>query len=611
MKPLKRKYCFYFFLISFCSLFNTTAIGQNNYRLIIHLADKDTSLLQSNKLNRLQALTLQTSFPNKHSCNEYILKLPETLVGKGYPAASVDSIFYDSLSTHIILYLGEQYKWIEIKTDSIDKKLLNDINWNDKLLKNNKLDYNRLQLNQQKILNYYENNGYPFAAIKLDSIKIEEDKIKAQLKINKGPLYHIDSIRVYGKVKIKNIFLQRYLGIEKGSVYNKTRLENVSQRILELPYLQEQQHWDVSMLGTGSILNLYLQQKRSSQVNFLIGFLPGNSQTGKLQLTADVNLDLKNALGSGESILLNWQQLQKQSPRLNLGYQHPYIFNSAFGIDLTFDLLKRDSSFLQINAQAGLVYVLSANQTGKIFLQNQRTYLLSGGYDTNQIRITKRLPANIDINANSIGINYEWINTNYLYNPRKGNELKLNAAMGLKKITKNNDIANLKDPADPAFQFSSLYDSFKLNTYQLRIQLNAAHYFTAGKRSTLKTAINSAIFQSQNVFRNELFQIGGYKLLRGFAEESIYASRYAVVTAEYRYLTGLNSYMFGFTDLGFTKTNYQTTNYTNNFISAGIGLNFETKVGILNVSYAIGKRNDIKFNLSEASKIHFGYINYF
>ena len=612
MKASQRKYLFYFFLfISSCCLINTDAFTQNNYQLIIHLAGKDSSLSQSAKLNSIQSLNLQTTFASRQLCTNYIFKLPEILTAKGFPAASVDSVFYDSASTHINLYLGEQYKWFEINTDSIEKKLLNETGWNERVFNNNRIDFAQLQSHQRKILEYYETHGYPFAAIKLDSIKIEEDKIKAQLKIDKGPLYHIDSIRVYGKVKIKNIFLQRYLDIEKGSLYDKNKLQNISKKLLELPYLQEQQHWDLNMLGSGSVLNLYLQQKRSSQVNFLIGFLPGNSQTGKLQVTADVNLNLQNALGTGESILLNWQQLQKQSPRLNLGYQHPYILNSPFGIDLTFDLLKRDSSYLQLNAQAGLLYVLSANQSGKIFLQNQRTYLLSGGYDTNQIKITKRLPANIDVTANSLGINYQWINTNYLYNPRKGNELKITTTAGLKKITKNNEIANLKNPADPTFQFSSLYDSFKLNTYQFRIQFNAAHYFPAGKKSTLKTEINGGVFQSQDIFRNELFQIGGSKLLRGFDEESIYASQYAVFTAEYRYLTGINSYLFTFTDIGLTKTHFQTTNFTNNFLSAGLGLSAETKFGILKVSYAIGKRNDIKFDLREASKIHFGYINYF
>lgn len=612
MKPYQRKYrCFCILLIFSCSFFSTTVFCQNSYRLVIHHAGKDSALLQSSKLNTIRSLNLKTLFAGKEQCTNYIMQLPEILIAKGYPAASIDSIFYDSTATHINLYLGEQYKWIEINTDSIDKKLLNETGWHARLFQNNKMDFLQLQIRQQKILDYYEKRGYPFAAIKLDSIAIEREKIKAQLTIDKGPLYLIDSIRVYGKVKIKNIFLQRYLAIEKGSIYNKNKLENISKKLLELPYLQEERQWSLNMLGSGSVLNLYLQPKRSSQVNFLVGFLPGNAQTGKLLVTADVNLNLKNALGSGEGILFNWQQLQKQSPRLNLGYQHPYIFNSPLGIDITFDLLKRDSTFLQLNGQVGLLYVLSANQSGKIFLQNERTYLLSGGVDTSQIKITKRLPVNIDINSNSLGVNYEWINTNYLFNPRQGNELRIISAAGLKKISRNNEIANLKDPADPSFNFNTLYDSFKLNTYQIRLKFTAAHYFPVARRSTLKTGINGGIFQSENIFRNELFQIGGNKLLRGFDEESIYASRYAVFTAEYRYLTGINSYLFGFTDIGFTKTHFQSTNFTNNYFSGGLGLNFETTFGILNVSYAIGKRNDIKFDLRGASKIHFGYINYF
>jgi hypothetical protein len=128
----------------------------------------------------------------------------------------------------------------------------------------------------------------------------------------------------------------RRLAIPNGSLYNKEKLEQVSKRILELPYLQEVQPNDMTLLGTGSILNLYLAHKRSSQANFLIGFLPGAGQSGKLQLTADVNLDLKNALKNGETILFKWQQLQPKSPRLNIGFQQPYIFNSSFGFDFEY-----------------------------------------------------------------------------------------------------------------------------------------------------------------------------------------------------------------------------------------------------------------------------------
>ena len=99
--------------------------------------------------------------------------------------------------------------------------------------------------------------------------------------------------------------------------------------------------------------------------------------------------------------------------------------------------------------------------------------------------------------------------------------------------------------------------------------------------------------------------------MRGFDEESVYATSYAVLTAEYRYLVGLNSFLFAFSDLGLVNNKYQELRAKNVFTSIGLGLVFETKAGLLNVSYAIGKRDDLKYNILEASKLHFRYINYF
>jgi len=582
----------------------TTISAQKKYIVNYKLSGTDTT-------HKLSQLGLKTSFEGKGFAIEYLSTLPATLVSKGFPGASIDSVVYDSTQANVSLYLGEQYKWVQINTDSVDEKLLVATGWNAKQFNNKTIDLNRLQQQEERILNYYENNGYPFAEVSLNNVQINDNKIKGDLEVKKGPLYHIDSIRVFGKAKIKNLFLQHYIDISNGSIYNNQKLQKVSNRLKQLPYLQELQPWDVTMLGSGSILNLYLQSKRSSEINVLVGFLPGNTTTGKTQITGDVHLNLKNSLGQGENILVNWQQLQPQSPRLNLGFSQPYMFNSLFGIDFSFDLLKRDSSYLQLNGIIGIQYSLSVNQSGKIFYQNERSYLLSGSVDTNSILITKRLPPNIDVGSGNFGINYEFVNTNYRLNPRTGNEVSITATAGIKKITKNNNIINLKDPSEPGFDFNSLYDSVKLKSYRLRLMLAAAHYTPMGKRSTLKTAANIGWYQSPQTFQNELFQIGGYKLLRGFDEESIYANQYAVFTAEYRYLVGVNSNFFGFTDVGFTQTKFNSIDYSNNFISAGIGLAFETKFGLLNLSYAIGKRNDIKFDIRNASKIHFGYINYF
>ncbi len=115
MKASQRKYwCIYILLVSCGCFINRTVFSQSNYHLLIHLTDKDSSLSQSSKLKTLQPLSLQTSFTDQLACTDYILKLPKVLNLKGYPAASIDSVFSDdSTSTHINLYLGEQYKWFE------------------------------------------------------------------------------------------------------------------------------------------------------------------------------------------------------------------------------------------------------------------------------------------------------------------------------------------------------------------------------------------------------------------------------------------------------------------------------------------------------------------
>ena len=142
----------------------------------------------------------------------------------------------------------------------------------------------------------------------------------------------------------------------------------------------------------------------------------------------------------------------------------------------------------------------------------------------------------------------------------------------------------------------------------MKVKLSAAQYFPLGKASVFKTAINGGLLQSPQIFRNEMFQIGGYKLLRGFDEESIFTNRYIVGTLEYRYLIDLNSYFAVFSDIGNASNSILHTNYS--YIGGVFGLAFQTKQGIFNISYAAGKRNDLPFNLRE-SKIHLGFVSLF
>jgi outer membrane protein assembly factor BamA len=248
------------------------------------------------------------------------------------------------------------------------------------------------------------------------------------------------------------------------------------------------------------------------------------------------------------------------------------------------------------------------NKKGSVFVE------LSGctvsNIDTLTVITTRQLPEIADVSSVNLGTTFEFNNTNYRFNPVKGNELYFIGSVGTKKLKKNAEILQLKDPNDSSFNFASLYDTLQSSDYQFRLNLNGAHYFKLSRASTLRLSLNAGWYESQKIYRNELFQIGGYKLLRGFDEESILASQYTVGSLEYRYLIGMNSFLFGFCDAGWAKNNVPDYAVNSVYIGVGLGLAFETKAGIFNMSYAVGKQDSNPFEFRQA-KIHLGYVNFF
>ena len=596
-----------YFFILLSSLFCIEAHAQP-FTLAVKGVDRDSAWI-------VNETGLKTRFGSMAEGRKHIDDYFASLKSRGYVTASIDSLEMNADHGRIRLFVGEQYLWARLDAGLLDAALLEAVGWREKMFEGRPINFVQVREWQERIIDHYEKTGHPFARAWIDSLQLEPGRqVAARLRADPGPLYHIDSIRVYGDVKITSIYLQRYLDIPNGSVYNSEKLASIGKKIRELGYVEETRPADLTMLGTGSVLNLYLQPRKSSQVNVIVGFLPNNDQLSskKLLITGEANILLKNSLGSGETIGLNWQQIQVRSPRLNLLYQHPYLFRSPVGLDFFFEMFRKDSSFVNVNLQLGASHILNERQSAKLFIQRTQTIVNQGGIHAQQVIQTRRLPDVADISTLNMGVEYDLNSTDYRFNPRKGNDLRLQMTIGSKKIRKNNEVLDLKDPSDPSFNFDALYDTVKLKTYQLRFRAIAARYFPLGRQTTLKTALQGGYLRSGNLFRNELFQIGGYRLLRGFDEESQYVSQYLIGTAEFRllYVTGLNSFFYALLDGGWGKSHELQQRVDRFYFGTGLGLAFETKAGIFNLAWAIGKRDDADLDLRK-SKIHFGFVNYF
>ena len=579
---------------------------------LLHAGARDTFRLVyqfKDTVSGIDNLGLTSLFATKDEGRLFLMQLPDQLRKKGYLSASVDSVSWEEDGAMVNMFLGKQYKWISLRVKEVDRQLLDASGFNEKKFNLAIIDPAEIEILKSRIIRKLEDAGYPFASVMLDSLKVDNGAVSADLQVQKGPLYRIDSIRVFGDAVISKKFLHRYMHLPQGVIYQQSKLEQITPMLKRLPYLLEEQPWQLNMLGAGSVLDLYLKNKKSSQLNGFLGFLPASDQLGgnKMLLTGDLNIRLMNSFGKGESLLLLFQQIQVKSPRLQMSYQHPYIGGSAWGLDLSFDGFRKDSSFLNIRLQAGTQFSFGGNSEGKLFLQQFITTL--DYVDTALIRITRRLPAQLDQRTSFLGIDWSRSNIAGTLSPRKGTQFQLTSMAGIRRIRPNNSITSIKGPGNPSFDYATLYDSVKLRDITFRIQAHIAQFISVGKTGVVKTSLRAGLVQNSNLFRNELFQIGGLQLLRGFDDESIFASYYSVLTLEYRLLTGPSSFLYAFTDAGHVQ-NQTLSGKFKTYLGAGLGTSFETKAGMFNVAFAVGGGGGISMNLRQ-SKIHLGYVNRF
>ncbi len=537
------------------------------------------------------------------SCQIYIQQLHNA----AYLEASVDSSWVLNNEILVRLHLGNLYRWSYLDFSSIPGFIEDELTLHtipDKLF-----SYQDMQDLFQRILEIAENQGYPFAAVHLDSVGIREEKIKAKIEIQLNDRIEIERIRIDGDLKLSDRYLRHLLDIDEGDLFAREKLMLIRDRLQTINFINYQKDPVVDFLGTGATLNLYLDKKNANRFDILLGLLPSPNENRRFQLTGNVNIDLANQFGAGEIFRFNYENLMPGTQNLDLTLNYPFIFGWPFGADLNFNLYKRDSNYIDIGYQTGIQYFLRNNNYFQFFLENLTTNLLT--VDTNRVKQTRNLPRFLDVSQKLFGTAIHFEKLNYRLNPRSGYDLTFRISAGTKKIEKNNTIISLSDPQDPEFDFIELYNNLDLNSFQYKFAINLQKYLPLFKSSTLKLANSTALIGSgQALYDNELYRIGGTRTLRGFNEESIFASFYSVYTSEYRLIFNQNSNLFIFLDLAYIEKNTNLEKIVDRPMGMGTGLNLETRVGIFSISYALGSQRNRPLSFREG-RIHFGMISQF
>jgi hypothetical protein len=540
------------------------------------------------------------------SCVQEIRKTFLQLIDASYLTANINNVNFIDSSCNVNITLGSNYKWVSLTPGNLPEDVLTAAGWRANQFYNQPYNHNQLGLRMSKMLQYLEQNGYPFAQLKLDSILLTNTNISAQLNLNKGDLIRFDTLEIIGDANIKSWYVAKYLGLKKDGLYNELLIKNANMRLSQLPYVQTTQPMFVYFVGAVAKPVVYLTTKKSSSVDGIVGFAPAsNNNSNKLLITGEANLKLQNLFGTGKAFDLAFKSFLNGSQELRTRLVWPYILKSNIGVDYEFNLLKFDSSFLDVKHDIGLQYRFIGNDYFKVFYSTQSTSLIT--VDTLLIKQTKALPKANDITTNLYGIALKITRYDYFYNPRKGYSIDASAAVGVKNIERNSTINNLKFPSADG-TLKSIYDTIQLSSVQYRLVAKGDVFIPITTRSTLRIETAAGHLQAQQVFLSEMFRIGGIRTLKGFDEQAIFASTYGIINTELRYLLQQNSNVMLFWNGAWYTNKLQSV--SDKPYGFGAGLNFETGAGVFSLYYAVGKQfnNAIEFN---KAKIHFGFVNYF
>ena len=575
--------------------------AQQDFQLKIRCNDKDTSAFH-------KLIDYKTSFRDSATAKNQLNTIFAQLYQKGFLLAQLNSLQKDSASFTATITLNKQVEWAQLSKGNISDDLLSRLNIKPKSFSGEKVYYTEILSLEEKTLSYFENNGFPFAKMWLDSLQWNENLMSASLMLDKGKLITIDSIKTIGNAKISNAYLYGYLGISSGDLYNENLIRNLSNQLAQIPFVEQESEPKIIFNDDKASILLYLKEKNASKFDLVIGVLPNNQTSGKILVTGNGSLDLHNSLGRGERLTLTLDKLQPRSTEFKSAVEYPYILQQPFGINMGFEIFKNDSFYLDVKKKIGIQYLFSGRNYLKGFVRNTSSSLLSVA--TFEIKQTHKLPQQLDLSVTYYGLEAAYENLDYRLSPRSGWYLFASAAVGSRKVIRNPAITQLTDLNEPDFNFTSLYDSLPKNSVRYEVEGRAEKYSSLSTTQVLKLSIQSKGIIASNIFQNELYRIGGNKLLRGFDEQSIYASWYNVASVEYRYLIQRTSYLFLFYDVAYYEHQLKN-NFSNDFpMGAGAGLTFQTKAGIFGVSYALGREFNNSFQFRNA-KIHFGYVNEF
>ena len=464
-----------------------------------------------------------------------------------------------------------QYKqWLDIKTGDIYAPAL-------------------MEKNFQYLLNYAADSGYPFTKIEVGKLIFRQENNKnyadINLKIQEGKRVYISGVKISGNIYTNEDVILRELELNRGDIYSKKELDKIPEQLMRLQIFKNVSLPGISVIDDDSVVvNIAVQEGNSIMVDGVIGYVPqssGNKSGGNFN--GLFNLSLKNIFGTARKFDVHWQKPDNYSEEFNLRYTEPWLLGYPTSITVGLDRTVRDSSFIKWDTFLNIRFRILKNFSAIAGINRKLAFPDSVSSRNN------RLLRNEVINF-ELGLEYD--TRDYPLNPRSGLFYTNSYAYGFK----NN--------YGPSYIFTE--DSVGKKEELQTLRLEFGWYYNLWSNQVLSLELNAKKIKGDQLQLTDLFWFGGGQSLRGYRENQFWGKVIAWANLEYRFILNRNSRLFVFSDWGFYQGLDKSVQENEVLPGYGLGIRFETPLGIMGVDYGLGKGDGFR-----DGKIHFGITSRF
>lgn len=494
------------------------------------------------------------------------------LRSEGYWLASLDSLSWREQKVVCHYYQGRQF-------DQVRFQIKGEEEWQQQAFTPRRTkDINEVGARLQRAIQYYENHGYPFASIQIDSSFLDGENLNLGLSVDPGMLITYDSMVLNPEGILSPKFLSRYLDMPYGRAYNESSVQKIKDKMENLPAVSLQSVQTRFRLQQAEV-TLKLEPEKVNYFDGILGLVPANDNRERVQLTGELNLSLKNLFKSAKQFDLHWERFTDNSQMLEASYLHPVFLGTPLDLYLAYDQLKQDTLFSNRSLTLAFDYYLNGKAKIRASYENQLG---------NELNDLSGESGNFRLDYYGLGLDLWYLDDRQF--PKQGQALKLNGQVGQKE--------------------ARLDTASNIRSTQYRLTAGFQTFHPLGRKMVLHGALSAGYLQGSPLYLNDLFRLGGLHSIRGFNENEFFASRYAQISLEWRYYLERRSYLVVFADQALLTYDIERGAFRDEPGAFGAGMQFDTSGGSFLILYGLGRRQNEAFSF-DSSKIHFGYTALF